>query len=630
MSLPAATRDPTGNADQNYASAAGWIFDGRCRGRITFKKWGNFHHSVASVRDNLQAVSRRNATRKVIEPVLNTAKHMLNSGRPDRYIEEPRVRQIGGAVLIAVNDARKLVAQSRNNSTFINPIIFVQEHSVRIEHVAKYLTTHCNDAFSMERKPSVRPDFSLFAQYSDIDDDVLPLATIEIKGSGAIFVPDGVEPTSMDAIVSHFQNSFDSEPRQGAVGESFLPTKRLAEAIVHALHSSSGCGALYNHLFALYFYIDKKEAENSPSKVIIRLSRIYRCDSRLNNLHAFVAWTFAMEDLARNNCEGIKHVASCHKFLSRSAGAPDEDEDNAPRGSRSSSKSTSNTGSSPVRKKPRAGGNGKSGGRKSTKQGRASAGGKNCLRPESSEAIVQYVRDFEAFMQKSGLAQDVLADIQMAFHRYRDDEVVKRTLAENIVLLGEGVFGVVCQAKVGELEVAVKYCTTVVGDEMRSLHSLYNEIVVYCLIAANYRHLFRCALPKLIACGFAEVGPVLILEKVGMPLVIRERSLYIGSELACLKTVRALQASAVSGLKEIHACGIVHRDVALRNLRARRVGSEYRSHPHDEAVWQALWIDLGSSAVEGPENDFSYELERCSSIFNVVLAEGDRASESED
>lgn len=53
-----------------------------------------------------------------------------------------------------------------------------------------------------------------------------------------------------------------------------------------------------------------------------------------------------------------------------------------------------------MRKKPSAGEKGKSGGGDKKKQGRASEHGKKCVRADSSDAKLQNVRSFEAFMNE--------------------------------------------------------------------------------------------------------------------------------------------------------------------------------------------------------------------------------------
>ena len=56
-------------------------------------------------------------------------------------------------------------------------------------------------------------------------------------------------------------------------------------------------------------------------------------------------------------------------------------------------------------------------------QGRASGDGMKRVRLDLSEAILQYVRAPDAYMEK--LALDMIADIQSTFHLYWDDEVFK-------------------------------------------------------------------------------------------------------------------------------------------------------------------------------------------------------------
>lgn len=91
--MPVGKCDPTGTVDETYSTSPVWICDGRYRGRITLKKWDNFHDSVATVRDDLETVSTSDATRMGVDySSVLLVKRNLNASWFDECLHESNVK----------------------------------------------------------------------------------------------------------------------------------------------------------------------------------------------------------------------------------------------------------------------------------------------------------------------------------------------------------------------------------------------------------------------------------------------------------------------------------------------------------------------------------------------------------
>lgn len=77
-------------------------------------------------------------------------------------------------------------------------------------------------------------------------------------------------------------------------------------------------------------------------------------------------------------------------------------------------------------------------------------------------------------------------------------------------------------------------------------------------------------------------------------------------------------AAAVRSLFHLHENGILHGDVALRNLRVEKYGDKFRSNA---MCWRACWIDLGKATYLNVETDsaFRYDMQECSALFRGDL-----------
>ena len=92
----------------------------------------------------------------------------------------------------------------------------------------------------------------------------------------------------------------------------------------------------------------------------------------------------------------------------------------------------------------------------------------------------------------------------------------------------------------------------------------------------------------MVAGGFDEhYNPrcmVLVTEKVGKCIEEEEDKLFVDDVELDQQDILTLKEHALKGLNQIHACGIVHEDPAIRNLRVEIEGGQI-SH-----VW---FIDFG-------------------------------------
>ena len=86
----------------------------------------------------------------------------------------------------------------------------------------------------------------------------------------------------------------------------------------------------------------------------------------------------------------------------------------------------------------------------------------------------------------------------------------------------------------------------------------------------------------------------------------------VGNEELGQEDVEMLLDEASRSLKVLHECGILHGDVAVRNIRAKHVADEV-----GRKKWRVWWIDLGCATVCWSETTWKWEQDRCRKMFEV-------------
>lgn len=394
----------------------------------------------------------------------------------------------------------------------------------------------------------------------------LPQATITVTTPCAHLFPTSQEGTDATVVARWFQHLFDNSVHN-ACEEARDIAARLAEGITQALHSRTGFGIVYNHNEALFIQVVGLEPV-LRQRVVIRISRVFRCDEELSTLFAVAAFFQVVEKRAAANKLFDHGVFACVCMLS--------------------------------------------------------GAGVDLVNPTVSVRCEYVTESSEEGGESTGRnSQSLKDDCQHdALNHMEDEEVTnvrKWTNNERVYeiytksrgMLGSGGCGMVKKSREGGKKVALKYWNQrhVTGEQL-----LEREIKLYCMLATKHRHVMDVAIPRLIAVGVQDwVGTILVTERVGEHVKASRGSMLVGGRAVSQDDCAHIRNSAVRGLKALHTCGVIHRDVEMRNLRALWV--------EQKGFWRTWWVDLGLARLCEDGARCAREIEHCKRIFEAGYKE---------
>lgn len=129
---------------------------------------------------------------------------------------------------------------------------------------------------------------------------------------------------------------------------------------------------------------------------------------------------------------------------------------------------------------------------------------------------------------------------------------------------------------------------------------MQHEKSVYELLYRKFGEKYGSFASKLLAYGGVPVyGLVIATLLVGLPVEQKNGETSVNGEQ--VEDVARLKEAAMFSLKQIHACGFSHGDIALRNMRAEK---------DESGSWHVWWIDFGF-AFESNRTNFERETKQC-------------------
>ena len=166
---------------------------------------------------------------------------------------------------------------------------------------------------------------------------------------------------------------------------------------------------------------------------------------------------------------------------------------------------------------------------------------------------------------------------------------------EVIKLLGQGVTGDVNECDYDGQRVAVKvgWKYSMGWLDRDCVQHVAWEIEVY----ERLKDLQGSVIPRVIESGLDPVystGMVLITEKVGSEVDEVEGEIVVGGTALDRENLLLLKQKGMEGLRKMRARGVVHGDVALRNMRVSMKEGKV------DRVW---WIDLGDAMLCDDDED---------------------------
>lgn len=203
------------------------------------------------------------------------------------------------------------------------------------------------------------------------------------------------------------------------------------------------------------------------------------------------------------------------------------------------------------------------------------------------------------------------------------DDALMELFRNNKGVLAEGGSSSVLDGVWDERRVAVKLWNQ---HHEEGRETLRNEIVIYRFLQQECPFVLGSAVPMLILawdnpeCDSIYGGEViLVTEQVGRDLVrgVDGRLRFRcdgGFKLVDPAEEHAIRDSALKSLDELHSNGIIHGDVALRNMRVERQENDVNS----SVCWSVWWVDLGHAMKiknKMERNLISLDNNDCFSLF---------------
>ena len=567
-----------------------WLGGGNFLHRLHFAEWSEFEGSVRDARDFVNSLGGS----ALVRPRRYSANLMDELQR--RITTEAAIdsRLENNTTSLATS-----LLQSYRPQDF-SEWIFESKYAVSSELTKAGLTPRSQTQVHIEEPVSGIPDVALFSHESEVEgeDKKAPISVIEIKHPQARLVPDELRSSSAGDIASYFDHEFE-KPNAEQVSD---PARRFGQALCYALHSRSGCGMLWTHNQALFFYVDKLGTRGAgrerSERVFVRVSRLFTCGaSGANNvtaIHAIIAWILKGRELARVDnrglrnrrlmelCRCLEHVGAESMFTYPGV--------------------LEGGGGSPVALRTR-----------SSASGSASGRSASAVRNGAREAwfVEAQVQEWAGRFMKS-INRQRLHSFAPYISQRRDDALVLQAFRARRQLIGIGRGGIVVRSEAMGTAVALKYCNMAFAD---SLDMLANEIAMYCEMERTGAKSLGHIVPRLVGIGMHYwVGPVLLTEIVGDAVHRFGSALKIGTEVLADAEKPALLESMLQCVKLLRGDGLWHGDIAFRNMRARK----------DEDGGLSVWlVDFGLASLRRTDlaacSGEDVEESKCREIFSGLL-----------
>lgn len=457
--------------------------------------------------------------------------------------------------------------------------------------------------------------------------ETFPLAAVETKSPLKRITPIGHEDDDISGFARFLRQGFEGENLDEYTA-NILRTS--ASAITQAIHSVSGCAALHNHNKLILFWLEQKEKNR---KVIVRVSKVFRCDSEKGLVAALVAFfAFALENCSsKSPTMVLKHVFGLASFI---GGTILLDDTGSIFDKRGASRNVSNAQDLTLESQDAAESRDSRGLAVDLPELRNAQYAANDPRTEhwAARFLDSYLheKDPERQFRKvliyeakgQGFAKRffrgffiisnywweniTIEDAQERLAQWESNALVTKYYLKSSGVLGIGDCGVVKPAFSDSGPVAVKFWS----EHSRAQYPhLCKEMYNYVMMSSLFPDVMGVAVPQLVAVGTDPwVGPVLVTKLVGKQVGWGNNgTITVGQRALNAEDKKILGVAALKSLRRIHHCQLLHGDIRLENLRALKT----------DTTWQAWWVDLGEA--HRPQSriveQFGQEMISCQELF---------------
>lgn len=548
-------------ADRSESSTQ-WLRYSKCRGRVRFQIWEEFPSVLREVTSFVRRLGQ--SQYQDAEDCLRFARRLLRNGAKT----EPAITS--GIDQSTTRAAKSLFAHYRNYS-YLSRWLFMSQVSVNTDLVRAGLRSPQRHS-AVDRPMTGIPDVSLFCSRDEAEGEnrKAPFATVEIKHSYARIVPDGLRNGSVSDLADYFSTEFEKEV--AAVSD---PARRLAQALSYAMMSRSGCGWLWTHNQALFFYVDKVQTyRHGVRQVVVRISPLLFCNGHPSTIHGIMAWMLEARRLACVGDETAKVDRLRELYECLQTVGSDEWLYEYPEALGSSG------GGSPVAYRTRGSASG----------GAGSSSTQQTARMREPSFVKQELHRWETRFLQSVERQRLQKVLPYMLERI-DNALIEQAFRSRGELIGWGRGGIVVRSTVEGEEVALKYWNSAYLD---TFDMIVNEIATYCDMASRNAKSLGFVVPDLVGIGMQYwVGPVILTKAVGESVHRCGEKIKVGgNELNDTETAEMREA-LLKCVQDLHRDGVHHGDIALRNIRAEKKKGEISVRP-----WL---VDLGLATLRTGE-----------------------------
>lgn len=586
LAIPETFPDSSQNVDVSFPKKKeNWFDAGFFYNRIIFEPWADFDEQVFKSKYFCQQLP--SVKLSILSEELQLVTDIVNE---KDIMEEFELRDYLFSKIFSVTS---LVAE--HHPEFLGKNCqFRADSKLSTEVVLDQLPQTARRELQIETPVQVYADYGFYtSSISDISIEAVeknnhsPMAIAEVLGPSAHIIPpflSHIDLNEASSIVSFFQKQLTKEKhellqletqegrKRSKTDRRMIYMARLAKAITQAIHTTSGCGILSCYNQTLFFYVDKLisktlDEHGENQRILVRLSKIYKPSDENGIVAAIIAWIINVEQLNKAGHSRletminiIRHIVPIKELRSISSHLPVTKDDNL------EIFSTHH----PIL---------------AEHNPRERCFNESILDPYFDIVYSRFLQVKEKEFWK--VIRNHYEDMTSLVDSFRDDEKVIQAFNNRYELLPCGKGKIVMRTGVEGVEGVLKY-----GDYRKERENLIVEAVVYCRLTSS--GLLGAVVPRLLAFGLHFwVGTIVITESVGHEIVQTEHGfLIVESTFVSSEELYELEVEVLSSLRKLHQAGVLHGDISLQNLRAKRCKTEFGT------TWKIWWIDMGSAIFD--------------------------------
>lgn len=480
-------------------------------------------------------------------------------------------------------------------------------------------TSHISEADgNIFPKPSeIEPDFgfAIRSRQGSASSGV----NIEVKGPHKSLVHEDEERTLRSAEdVAKSHNDFFRKPQYSDSGSLKNPWyfHMMSQAIVSALHTSSGFAALYTHNQAVFMRVSIPSLLISKKQKHVRLqveiSKIYECSGAVTACHGILAILQAARDAGREDQNELRkalYVLSVMKndelkttgmtsSMVKNATEPGSDsgaqgQEGEAKDGRSKNRRNAGYGTG-IGPTPRF--------RIVSKESKGSRHEENNVRRRKGKYTFEAGRsEGHVLVKRNSVGTRKEHWLFREGSPFERSALIDKVIRNHEGIVGEGASGFVARSSVDGLTVAVKYWN--MRDE-EGRQWFINELDINEYLLETAPSLFGDVLPRIVAIRRLEpFDSALVTELVGLKLKYVNGKMLVGDIPVEGEEAEKLYEAGLIAIRRLHAAGVVHRDIASDNLRVARDFGKTGA-----LMWRVWILDLGQATKTYDEWEEEWDL----------------------